>query len=59
MSIRSIGAIAVFLFVFLGLMSMFGNVAVEEFYGSLVLGFIAGLVAFLKLFKPKKHSDSQ
>lgn len=52
MSIRSIGAIAAFLIVFLGLMSMVGNVAVEEFYGCLVLGFIAGIYTFMKLPKP-------
>ena len=52
MSIRAVGAVAAFLMVFLGLMSMVGNVAVEEFYGCLVLGFVAGIVAFLKLPKP-------
>tara|TARA_R110002033_G_scaffold21979_1_gene53732 strand:- start:103 stop:279 length:177 start_codon:yes stop_codon:yes gene_type:complete len=52
MSIRSIGAIVAFLFVFLGLMSMVGNVHVAEFFGSLALGFIAALVAWFKLPKP-------
>ena len=51
MSIRSIGAIVAFLFVFLGLMSMVGNVHVAEFFGSLALGFIAALVAWFKLPK--------
>ena len=60
MSIRSIGAIAAFLFVFLGLMSMVGNVHVAEFFGSLALGFVAALVAWFKLPKPasKDHGQS-
>ena len=41
MSVRSIGAIAAFLLVFLGLMAMVGNVHVAEFFVSLALGFIA------------------
>jgi hypothetical protein len=56
MSIRSIGSIASFLFVFLGLMSMVGNVHVAEFFGCLGLGFIAGLVAWFKLPKPSNKS---
>ena len=59
MSIRSIGAIAIFLFAFLGLMSMVGSVAVEEFYGCLVIGFIAGLVGFMNLPKPNKQNSDQ
>ena len=35
MSIRSAGAIAAFLFVFLGLMQMVGNVHAAEFFGCL------------------------
>ena len=58
MSIRAVGAVAAFLMVFLGLMSMVGNVAVEEFYGCLVLGFVAGIVAFLKLPKPSVKSTN-
>ena len=59
MSVRSIGAVAAFLFVFLGLMSMVGNVAVEEFYGCLVLGFVSGIVAFMKLPKPRINSENE
>lgn len=52
MSTRSIGAIAAFLLVFLGLMAMVGDVHVAEFFVSLALGFIAALVAWFKLPKP-------
>ena len=59
MSVRSIGAIAAFLLVFLGLMSMVGNVHVAEFFGSLALGFIAALVAWFKLPQPTSKDQSQ
>ena len=57
MSIRQIGAVATFLFVFLGLMSMVGNVHVAEFFGSLGLGFVAGLIVWFKLPKPSKQTS--
>ena len=58
MSFRSIGAVATFLFVFLGLMSMVGNVHVAEFFGSLGLAFVAALVVFFKLPKPRTQTDN-
>lgn len=59
MSIRSIGAIAAFLLVFLCLISVVGNVHVGEFYGSLALAFIAGLVAWFKLPKPSDNPENR
>ena len=51
-SLRGVGAVAVFMAVLLGLMSMVGQVHVGEFYGCLGLGFVAGLVAFFQHPKP-------
>ena len=53
MSLRGILTIAAFLIVFLGLMSMVGQVHVGEFFGSLALGAFAAVIVFLKMPKPK------
>lgn len=58
MSIRAIGAIASFLIVFLGLMSMVGNVHVAEFFASLILGMIAAIFTWSKLPKPKNKTGA-
>lgn len=58
MSIRGISAAAAFLFVFLGLMSMVGQVHVGEFFGSLALGAFAAVIVFLKMPKPKQKPES-
>ena len=50
-NLRLMGAIAAFLLVFFGLMSMVGNVLVGEFYGILGLGAIAALIAYFKIPK--------
>ena len=54
-NLRLVGAAAAFLLVFLGLMSMVGNVHVGEFYGILGLGVVAGLVTYFKLPKVDKE----
>jgi len=53
MNIRGIGTTAVFLFIFLGLMSMVGQVHVAEFFGILGIAAFLALIAFFKLPKPK------
>lgn len=58
MSIRGVSAAAVFLFVFLGLMSMVGQVHVGEFFGTLVLGAFAAVFVFFKLPKPKHKPNN-
>lgn len=59
MSIRGIGSAITFLFVFLGLMSMVGQVHVGEFFGIIGIGTIAAVIAFFKLPKPGASSASE
>lgn len=54
--IRLITTVTVFLLVFLGLLSMVGNVHVAEFYGALFISTIVAIIAWFKLPKiVEKH----